>query len=224
MKSLSLLIFLTGLTQSLVVFSLAGTTWDGGGTDNNWSTSENWTPDGAPSVGNTIDLTFDGVTRLNSINDYTAFDDFHSLTFAATAGAFNLSGSAIDLFGKIENYSATAQTISMDLAINGGQSGTGEFNPVNGDIIINSSNVFTNGNTLHVYGVNGKTVTFGASTVISQTGHFNVEQASNVIFLGNNTYSGTTNVLAGSLTVGNGGTSGALGSGTVTVASGATLT
>ena len=224
MKLLSRIIFLAGLTQPLVLFSIAGTTWDGGGTDNNWSTSENWTPDGAPPTGQTVDLTFDGITRLTSVNNYTSFDDFHSITFAAAAGSFTLSGSAIDLFGKIENYSTNTQTISMDLAINGGQSGTGEFNPVNGDILINSANVFTNGNTLHVYGVNGKTVTFGASTVISQAGHFNVEQASNVIFLGNNTYSGTTNVLAGSLTVGNGGTSGALGSGTITVASGATLT
>ena len=135
-----------------------------------------------------------------------------------------MSGNAIDLFGKIENFSAATQTVGFDLAINGGQAGTGEFNPVNGDLVINSANVFTNANTLHVYGVNNKTVTFGAGTVISQGGAFNVEQASNVVFLGNNTYTGTTNVLAGSLTAGGGGTTGPLGTGTVTVASGATLT
>jgi fibronectin-binding autotransporter adhesin len=216
--------FLLTSALGFATHATAGTTWDGGGTDDNWGTAANWNPDGSPPVGATVDLTFDGSTRLNSVNNYTAFDDFHSLTFAGTAGAFTLSGSAIDLFGKIENYSTATQTIGMDLAINAGQPGTGEFNPINGDLVINSANVFTNGNTLHVYGTNGKTVTFGAGTVISQAGHFNVEQASNVVFLGNNTYTGTTNVLAGSLTVGNGGTTGSTGTGTVTVASGASLT
>ncbi|MBP7948586.1 MAG: autotransporter-associated beta strand repeat-containing protein [Verrucomicrobiales bacterium] len=203
----------------------SGTTWDGGGSDDNWGTGANWNPDGAPSPGNTVDLTFAGTTRLTPVNNYTAFDDFRSIFFDATAGAFSLSGNAIDLFGKIENYSTATQTLAMDLAINTGQPGTGEFNPINGDLVINSANVFGNGNTLHVYGVNGKTVTFGAGTVISGSGtHFNVEQASNAVFLGANTYTGTTNVLAGSLTIGGGGTTGAHGTGTVTVASGATLT
>ncbi len=215
-------LFTTAL--GLISPALAGTIWDGGGLDDNWGTGDNWNPNGAPPVGSTVDLTFDGTTRLTSLNNYTAFDDFRSLTFAATAGAFTLSGSAIDLFGKIENYSAATQTIGMDLAINAGQSGTGEFNPINGDLLINSANVFTNGNTLKVFGTSGKTVTFGASTVISQAGSFNVEQASNVVFLGNNTYTGTTNVLAGTLTVGNGLTTGSTGTGTVTVASGASLT
>ena len=223
-KQFRLPCFLFSTALGFATHSIAGTTWDGGGADDNWGTAENWSPDGLPPVGATVDLTFDGSVRLNSVNNYMAFDDFHSLTFAATAGAFTLSGASIDLFGKIENYSTVTQTIGMDLAINAGEAGTGEFNPINGDIAINSANVFTNGNTLHVYGTNGKTVTFGSGTVISQAGHFNVEQASNVVFLGNNTYTGTTNVLAGSLTVGNGGTTGALGTGTVTVASGATLT
>lgn len=216
------------LVRSIAAFlpfaGLAGTIWDGGGADDLWGTAENWSPDGAPPTGQTVDLTFDGTMRLAPVNNYGAFDDFHSLTFAATAGAFTLSGSAIDLFGKIENYSALTQTVAMDLAINAGQPGTGEFNPINGDLVINSANIFTNGNTLHVYGVNNKTVTFGAGTVISQAGAFNVEQASNAIFLGNNTYTGTTNVLAGSLTVGGGGLTGTTGTGAVTVLAGAALT
>ena len=88
-----------------VPVAFAGTTWDGGGLDNNWGTGDNWNPNGTPPVGSTVDLTFDGIVRLTSNNNYTAFDDFHSLTFAATAGAFTLSGNAIDIFGKIENYS-----------------------------------------------------------------------------------------------------------------------
>ncbi len=202
----------------------ASTIWDGGGGDGNWGTGANWSDDLTPPTGATVDLTFAGIAGLASVNNYTAFDDFRSLTFDATAGSFNVSGNAIDIFGKIENYSTATQTVSLSaLAINAGQPGTGEFNPVNGDLVITSTDVFTNGNTLHVYGTSGKTVTFGAGTAISQAGHFNVEQASNVVFLGANTYTGTTNVLAGSLTVGNGGTSGQLGTGTATVLAGATL-
>lgn len=204
----------------------AGTTWDGGGADDNWGTSANWNPDGPPPVGSTVDLIFDGSTRLTPFNNYTAFDDFHSLTFAAGAGAFTVSGNSVDLFGKIENYSTNTQTLALsDIAINGGQPGTGEFNPVNGDLVISSANVFTNGNNVRVFGVNNKAVTFGAGTVISQSGGVVVEQASNVVLLGANTYTGGTTVNAGSLTIGNGGTAGAIsGSSAVSVAGGAQMT
>lgn len=204
----------------------AGTTWDGGGADDNWGTAGNWNPDGPPPVGGTVDLTFDGTTRLTPFNNYTAWDDFHSLTFAAGAGAFTLSGNSVDLFGKIENYSTNTQTIGLtDIAINAGQPGTGEFNPVNGDLVISSANVFTNGNNVRVFGVNNKTVTFGTGTVISQTGGVTVEQASNVVLLGANTYTGSTTVNAGTLTVGNGTNAGSIAGGSnVTVAAGAQMT
>ncbi|MHA3775618.1 beta strand repeat-containing protein [Verrucomicrobiota bacterium sgz303538] len=202
----------------------AGTVWDGGGSDNLWNTPANWNDNVAPVPGQTVDLTFGGTVRLTPNNNFAASEDFHSITFGANAGAFTLSGNAVDLFGKIENLSTAPQTIAFDIAVNSGQSGTGEFNPVNGDLFINSANVFTNGNTLHVKGANTKTITFGANTVISQAGSFNIEQASNVVFLGANTYTGATNVLAGSLTIGDGGLTGQLGAGAVTVASGATLT
>jgi fibronectin-binding autotransporter adhesin len=201
----------------------AGTIWDGGGGDNFWITPANWIDNLAPVPGQTVDLTFDGTTRLTSENNFAASEDFHSITFAATAGAFTLSGNAVDLFGKFENLSTAIQTIAFDVAINAGQGNTGEFNPVNGDLLITSGNVLTNGNTVRINAANNKTVTFGANTVVSGAGNFNVDQASNAVLLGANTYTGTTNVLAGSLTVGDGGTSGQLGTGAVTVANGATL-
>ncbi len=194
------------LSPFLIVPANAGVIWDGGGADDNWGTGANWSPDGPPPVGPTVDLTFDGTTRLTPFNNYTAFDDFHSLFFAATAGQFNVGGNAIDLFGKIENYSTVTQTVSLaSLAINAGQAGTGEFNPVNGDLLINSANVFTNGNALHVYGGNNRTVTFGAGTVISQGGSFAIEQANTVVFQSAHTYTGDTLVNAGTLVFATGG-------------------
>jgi hypothetical protein len=93
---------LVGASSLLVSPLFAGTTWDGGGGDDNWSTANNWDPDGSPSVGSTVDLTFAGAVRLTSNNDYTAWDDFRSLLFASGAGSFTLTGNSVDLFGKIE--------------------------------------------------------------------------------------------------------------------------
>lgn len=214
------------IAASVVAFTtpllLAGTTWDGGAGDDLFGSGANWDPDGAPSPGNTTDLTFTGSTRLTPNNNYTNFDDFRNIDFAAGAGAFVISGNAIDIFGRVENQSTNLQTVSMVLAVNAGQPKTGEFNPVNGDLLINGSDVFTNGNTLQIWGNNGKTVTF--NTLISQGGGITVNQNSNVVLLGANTYTGATAINAGTLTVGNGGTTGQLGSGAVSIASGSSLT
>ncbi len=215
-------LLLLGATPSITL----AITWNGGAGDDLFGSGANWIGGSAPSPGVTTDLVFDGSARLTPNNNYTAFDDFHSITFSATAGAFNVGGNAIDLFGKIENYSTLTQTISLAaLAINGGQVGTGEFNPVNGDLAINSADVFTNGNNIRIFGVNNKTVTFGAGTVISQGGGVVVEQASNVVLLGTNTYTGGTTLNAGTLTVGNGGTNGSISAASaVSIAGGAAMT
>jgi autotransporter-associated beta strand protein len=200
---------------------LAGTLWDGGGSDDNWQTGDNWDPDGAPGTGSTVDLTFAGTTRTAAVNNYADWEDFRDIDFASGAGAFTLSGSSIDLFGRVENQSANLQTISLTLAINAGQPKTGEFNPVAGDLLIQGANVFNNGNTLQVYGDNGHTLTF--DTVIDGTGGLTVNQNSTVVLARDNTYSGANNVNAGILQIGNGGSTGNFGSGSVTLGSTATL-
>ncbi len=39
--------------------------WDGGATDNNWSSSENWNPDGTPVSASDTYLQFIGLARVN---------------------------------------------------------------------------------------------------------------------------------------------------------------
>ena len=203
---------LFGVTHLLIAPLSAGTLWDGGGGDDNWSTANNWDPDGSPPVGGTVDLTFDGAVRLTSNNDYTAWDDFRSFLFASGAGAFTLTGNAVDLFGKIENNSSVTQTVSLTaFSFN---SAAAELNPVNGNLVINSADIFTNGNTINVWGDNGHTLTVNG--VISQGGGLTVNQNSHVVLTGANSYGGTTTLNAGSLSVGDGGATGTLGSGGVT--------
>jgi fibronectin-binding autotransporter adhesin len=203
---------LVGASSLLISPLFAGTTWDGGGGDDNWSTANNWDPDGSPPVGSTVDLTFAGAVRLTSNNDYTAWDDFRSILFASGASSFTLTGNAVDLFGKIENNSSVTQTVS--LAAFSFNSGSAELNPVSGNLVINSADIFTNGNTINVWGNNGHTLTVNGA--ISQGGGLTVNQNSNVVLNGANTYTGTTTISAGSLSIGNGGTTGSFGTGTVT--------
>lgn len=75
-------------------------TWDGGGTDNNWSTDANWVGDPLLNPTNGDTLTFAGSTRLTSNNDLTGLilanaTNATAFTFSSGAGAFVLSGSSI---------------------------------------------------------------------------------------------------------------------------------
>lgn len=176
-------------------------TWDGGGSDNNFGTGQNWAGDALPGVGTNVTLTFGGGTRTNPYNNYTAFDDFGSWIFAFGAGTFNISGNAIDLGTKIENQSTNLQTVSI-LAI--GAAGNTEFNPVSGTLVINVANIYNNGNQMRVYGTNGNTVTF-SNSVISGTGTFAILQNSVARFMSAMTYSGDTFVSAGTLRFSTGG-------------------
>ncbi|MCW1926118.1 autotransporter-associated beta strand repeat-containing protein [Luteolibacter arcticus] len=199
----------------------AGTLWDGGGADNDWQTADNWDPDGTPGTGNTVDLTFAGSTRPTSNNNYADWVDFRNLDFATGAGAFTLTGANIDLFGRIENQSSSLQTVSLTLALNAGQPKTGEFNPAEGDLLINGANLFTNGNTIQVWGNNAHSLTF--DTVIDGTGGLTLNQNSTVVLAKGNTYSGANTVSAGVLQIGNGGATGNFGSGTMTLGAAGTL-
>ncbi len=183
---------------------IAQTTWNGNGGDNNWGTGANWVGGSSPSPGTTSDLIFAGTNRLTSNNNYNAFDDFRDITFNSTAGSFTLTGSAIDLFGKIENGSANAQTVSFSaIALN--SASANQFNPVSGNLTITSANIFTNSNFLNVFGNNGNTLTFGPSAVISQGGGLAIQQNSTVIFQAAQTYTGQTQINAGTLSVASGG-------------------
>lgn len=111
----------------------AAFTWDGapdgGGSsaDEKWSTGTNWAGDAAPSVTNDT-LTFAGTTNLNADNDLvTSINVGPSITFAAGAGSFNLSGNAITLGSGggggitiISQQSANPQTISAPINLSGG--------------------------------------------------------------------------------------------------------
>ncbi len=76
-------------------------TWDGGGTNNNWSTVENWAPDGtSPVSASNTTVSLDGNVRPSPVQDLAVPFVLNRLEFlnnGATTPAFNLSGNAIQV-------------------------------------------------------------------------------------------------------------------------------
>ena len=67
-------------------------TWDGGGTDNKWSTAANWSNDMAPMAGD--NLVFPpGAARSNNVNDYPSSTQFASITISG--GTYNIQNNPL---------------------------------------------------------------------------------------------------------------------------------
>lgn len=174
--------------------------WDGGGGDDNWGTTANWNPDGVVYTGSGNYVHFAGSTRTTPYNNYTAWDDFGGIVFDSGAGVFTISGNAIDLFGKIENNSSSAQTVNLEIGTGTLSGSYIEMNPVSGNLTIGGANVYLGNNQLRVWGNNGYTLTFGASTIISGTSAtVAINQNSTVVYNSAHTYTGDTYINAGTL-------------------------
>lgn len=91
--------------------------WDGGGSDNHWSTAENWAGDIAPQAGDA--LKFVG-TNSNTIaeNDFPVGTLFTSIEFASSG--FELTGNNFTLTdGIVVDTSVSVAEISAAIAIDG---------------------------------------------------------------------------------------------------------
>ncbi len=162
--------------------------------------NNNWWAD------NNSDLVFAGSGSGLVTNNMTAWWTF-SLIFNSGAASFTNTGNSINVRGKIENNSTNTQTIN--LANISADNGVRELNPVSGDLVINSGNLFLGtggGGEWRVWGASAKTLTING--VISESGTFRINQNSTVVFQQANTYSGQTLIHAGQLILSNGATVG----------------
>jgi hypothetical protein len=73
--------------------------WTGLGSNDNWSTSANWSPAGPPSSDDSTLLVFDNASRLTPEQDLADSFRFGALVFSNHAGAFCLGGST-NAFGQ----------------------------------------------------------------------------------------------------------------------------
>lgn len=235
--------FVTSLALCTLLFPVgahAGTTtnalWTGTGNSDDWNNTSNWADSNQPQGGSANSVINYGTAygRTNSYNDYGDDNQLEQINFNSSASAsYTLNGSRIKVFdvsgngisGGILNYGSGSQTINFN---GSGYSllleSSAEISPINGDLKINNNVLLDfNNPTINVNGGNNHTLTFSGSIVQNTTagtvGALSINQNSTVVLNGANTYTGTTNVGAGTLLV-NGSTS---ANSAVTVANGATL-
>ncbi len=102
---------LLGVALALPLAAHAQFTYTGGsGTNGNWSTAGNFTPSTPPvGGGNTVTLTFSGTPAILATNNDLGNPAFtlNSLTFAAGAGGYAISGATL-------NFAGTTPTIAVN--------------------------------------------------------------------------------------------------------------
>jgi autotransporter-associated beta strand protein len=152
-------------------------TWIGGGSDNNWSTTGNWSGAGVPTgnTGNNV-VVFSGTNRPNTVNNLGNWSrSFGQMYFASDAASFTLSG---DNFGFLPYLGSGTQQIFQN-SVNTQTIGVGEFsfrsdadsriNLNAGDLVISSANMYIDSassvRSLYVTGNDAtrRTVTFAGN-------------------------------------------------------------
>jgi autotransporter-associated beta strand protein len=162
----------------------ADKTWAGAGDNSQFSTNANWLGNVAPSPNDT--LIFDGFARLTPLNDFGVGTSFNGITFAPSAGPFNLTGNQLTLAGDIlDNTPVLTQTINLPVSLNG----------VRGIDVVDTGTLLMNGVISGGLGVAG----------ITKTG-------AGILTLGGaNTFVGPINITGGILSVSSAGNLGPAG-------------
>jgi autotransporter-associated beta strand protein len=100
-------------------YFLSRQTWDGGGTDTNWTTAANWVGDAAPVAGD--DLVFPAnALQFTTNNNYFILTNFNSITID---GSYTIGGNPLRLAGGLTVNSGT-QAINTAISLSGGQTFT----------------------------------------------------------------------------------------------------
>jgi autotransporter-associated beta strand protein len=113
--------------------------WTGGGTLNGsgqlvWNDAANW---GGITMAAGKTLAFATSAGLSTnFNDFANNTQFAGISFSADSGAFTLRGNTVNLTGDVVNSSASIQTISNNLVVDGGDRA---FNTASADMVVSGS-------------------------------------------------------------------------------------
>ncbi len=169
---------------------VSGQTWDGGGTDNNWTTAANWNAIVVPLNNGTASINFAGSTRLAPVVN-TNFD-VRRMTFDSTAGAFSIGGGSVLTVrdGGIANlHAGVTETIGVALSVGDSQTWNGD-----GPLTF-SGPVNLNANTLTL----DTPATIALTNTVVGTGAIVKEGTGAVLLSGLNTFSGGVTLNQGTL-------------------------
>ncbi len=184
----------------LAALAVGGTlhaqTWDGGGTNDNWTTATNWVGDAAPLNNGTANVIMAGNVRLTP-NLNAPAPDILSLTFNNTAGAFNFNGVGMTVrSGGIINNAANTQTFNNG-ALNPANSTTQTWNAASGSLSILGQVNFSGVSSLSIDGGFNTTI----NGVISGNGTLTKNGTGTLTFGGNNTWVLQFTINAGTATI-----------------------
>jgi len=185
----------------------AGDTWDGGGGDNSWNTANNWNPDGVPTSGTGVAITYGGTVRLTSF--IVSARTMGSLTFGST----NIGATVINLNASGTGGSA-AQTLTFDattgnaqLVVDAAATGAKTIQYAPGGNTVNFGTISLTDSLDVIHNGPGNLQLGGATTVISGAGGIVKTGTGNLILgvanantLTGNTYLGGTTVTGGTVT------------------------
>jgi hypothetical protein len=186
------------VTLSVVGRTSTGNTriWAGGGTNNLWSNTNNWSLAVAPVLGDAVTFPHNASRRTN-VNDFPAEFTFDSLSFTAPSGAtlnYSLSGNALRLNDGVRLLPTTfasdvagAVVISNDLILNLGQTFT---NGIDADLHL-AGKLNTDFHTLNAYPRAGAEIFFDGP--ITDSGGLNVGYG--VVHLGGSNSIGQINIV-----------------------------
>ncbi len=199
-------------------------TWDGGGSDNKWSTAANWANDVAPVANDS--LVFSGSTRTATTNDFTEGTSFALIEFSGSN--FSLAGNALTLTNGITVDAGVTDSVisanvtmggtliinvveSESLSLSGILSGNNPLTKAGaGTLVLSAVNTYTGETAIH----NGTLAISGGNdrlpTTTAVTLGFGGD--SGVLQLGNGTTS-YHQTLAGLATLGTGGSNRVVGGG-----------
>jgi fibronectin-binding autotransporter adhesin len=213
----------------ITTLSVNDARWVGNGGSDAWTDSGNWQggsgfEPNATSVVNTYYGDVGGSRKFTDMSGYGSYFSTGHFYFDATSSQFNLGGTNtgsnfVRIFGGIENgptYVSAGtvqptQTFSATIALGANIS----FVARNGDLIINSANIYGNSFNLDLNSGNNGAHTITLSGVLqngSDNGGGLTLSISTVtaVLTGANTYTGTTTINSGTLQLGSGSTTGSL--------------
>lgn len=189
---------------------LATVTWDGGGTNDNWSMAANWVGNVAPANGDSLvfDTATPGVARFMNNNDLSGLSlGSISINDTSPTSNFRLDGNGITLNGGL-TVSGYASIELNNILLGADQTFLTSGDPF-GVTLDMFAAIDTNGTTLNVTGTGYQNY----YAVISGSGglHF----TANAYLHAANTYSGLTHVTGYRVVLQSAGTLGATSSGTI---------
>jgi len=170
-------------TIALAVTNVIYSVWDGGGTDDNWTSAANWQGDVAPSLSGSA-VRFAGSVRPtpNVDTNYSLAGLAFSNTVDFTIGTTN--GSTLSVSGSLINNSAQANTLSLPIT------------PFTGNTIVSAGTLAIGGTARWGGG------TYGGAIGISNGAAFNYNSSTNQTLTGLISGSGTLRQTgSGTLTV-----------------------